>query len=77
MIAAGITGTALKGGIDIIAKVRAGKNPQTFAKTKRIFTRRQTVYVPLIIIFFVKFMEHFAPKKHLSNREQKLSYFKF
>jgi hypothetical protein len=28
MIAAGITGTALKGGLEIIAKIRAGKNPQ-------------------------------------------------
>jgi hypothetical protein len=38
MIAAGITGTALKGGIDIIIKIRAGKNPQTLAETQRIFS---------------------------------------
>jgi A nuclease family of the HNH/ENDO VII superfamily with conserved AHH len=36
MIAAGITGTALKGGLEIIGKVRSGKNPQTLAETQRL-----------------------------------------
>lgn len=36
MIAAGITGATLKGGLEIIAKVRMGKNPQTLAETQRI-----------------------------------------
>jgi hypothetical protein len=38
MIAAGITGTALKGGLDIIIKIRAGKNPQTLAETQKTFS---------------------------------------
>jgi hypothetical protein len=37
MMAAGITGATLKGGLEIIGKVRAGKNPQTLAETQRIF----------------------------------------
>ncbi len=37
MVAAGITGTALKGGLEIIGKVRSGKNPQVLAKTQRTF----------------------------------------
>lgn len=35
MIAAGITGTALRGGLEIIAKVRAGRNLQTLAETQK------------------------------------------
>ena len=36
MIAAGITGATLKGGLEIIAKVRMGKNPQILAETQKI-----------------------------------------
>jgi hypothetical protein len=36
MIAAGITGATLKGGLEIIAKVRMGRNPQTLAETQQI-----------------------------------------
>jgi len=37
MMAAGITGAALKGGLEIIGKVHAGKNPQVLAETQKIF----------------------------------------
>lgn len=37
MIAAGITGAALKGGLEIIGKVKAGKNAQVLAETQKIF----------------------------------------
>lgn len=37
MLAAGITGATLKGGLEIVAKVRAGKNPQVLAETQKIF----------------------------------------
>jgi len=37
MIAAGITGAALKGGLEIIGKVHAGKNPQVLVETQKIF----------------------------------------
>lgn len=37
MIAAGITGAALKGGLEIIARVRSGKNPSVLAETQRVF----------------------------------------
>ncbi|MEP6922905.1 MAG: hypothetical protein ABI954_00450, partial [Pyrinomonadaceae bacterium] len=37
MIAAGITGAALKGGLEIVAKVKAGTNPRTLAETQQIF----------------------------------------
>jgi hypothetical protein len=37
MIAAGITGATLKGGLEIIAKVRMGSNPQVLAETQKIF----------------------------------------
>ena len=37
MMAAGITGATLKGGLDIISKVKAGKNPQVLAETQKIF----------------------------------------
>ena len=36
MIAAGITGATLNGGLEIIAKVRMGKNPQILAETQKI-----------------------------------------
>ena len=36
MIAAGITGATLNGGLEIIAKVRMGKNPQILAETQQI-----------------------------------------
>ena len=37
MIAAGITGATLKGGLEIIAKVRMGRNPQVLAEMQRVF----------------------------------------
>jgi len=37
MMAAGITGATLKGGLEIIGKVHAGKNPQVLAETQKIF----------------------------------------
>lgn len=37
MIAAGITGAALKGGLEIVARVYAGSNPKTLAETRKIF----------------------------------------
>jgi len=37
MIAAGITGAALKGGLEIIGKVRQGANPQVLAETQKVF----------------------------------------
>ncbi len=37
MMAAGITGAALKGGLEIIGKVRQGANPQVLAETQKIF----------------------------------------
>lgn len=37
MIAAGITGATLKGGLEIVAKVHAGRNPQVLAETQKIF----------------------------------------
>ena len=36
MIAAGITGATLNGGLEIIAKVRMGRNPQVLAETQKI-----------------------------------------
>ena len=37
MIAAGITGATLKGGLEIVAKVHTGANPHTLAETQQIF----------------------------------------
>lgn len=37
MIAAGITGAALKGGLEIVAKVHAGSNPKVLNETRQIF----------------------------------------
>ncbi len=37
MMTAGITGAALKGGLEIIGKVRQGANPQVLAETQKIF----------------------------------------
>lgn len=37
MIAAGSTGAALKGGLEIIGKVHAGANPQVLAETQKVF----------------------------------------
>ena len=36
-MAAGITGAALKGGLEIIGKVRQGANPQVLAETQKVF----------------------------------------
>ncbi len=36
-MAAGITNAALKGGLEIIGKVHAGKNPQVLAETQKVF----------------------------------------
>ncbi len=36
MIAAGFTSVALKGALEIVAKVRMGKNPQVLAETQKI-----------------------------------------
>lgn len=43
MIAAGITGSALKGGLNIIAKIKAGKNPAVLAETQRVFNIKTQV----------------------------------
>ncbi len=46
MIAAGITGATLKGGLEIIAKVRMGSNPQVLAETQRVFKVKSETLTP-------------------------------